>query len=197
MGATKANLQLAGKSLLERVTTTMTRDCSQTVVVAAQGQVLPNLSSPCTIVRDNVAFEGPLGAILWGMIACESRIQRVFVASCDVPLLRPQCVELILNALDEHEIAIPAIDGRLHPLVAGYRIEVARTARDLFAAGVRRPIALLEHHRVRQIARQEFEAIDPNLQSFMNANTPEEFAALENLFHARLGANRNEQHDSA
>jgi len=82
----------------------------------------------------------------------------------------------VVAALGEYDVAIPR-DGKYHhPLAAVYATRLATAARELVAAGRRRPVFLIEHSRAREIDVAEIRQVDPELQSLININTPADYA---------------------
>jgi len=68
-------------------------------------------------------------------------------------------------------------DGRLQPLCALYRAEVARErAEELIATGERRPRALLERLSTRLVAFEELKSLEGATRFFTNINTPDDYA---------------------
>lgn len=197
MGKSKAWLELDGRTFFEWVIRAVESVVDCIVVVAAENQELPPIAARYLTVRDPQPFEGPLGAIGWGLAALPETVQAAFITSCDVPLLRPSVVRLLFERLDGFDIAVPFVDGFHHPLCAAYRRGVGRTASDLFGLGNRRPIALFEMHKTSELTATELQFVDPDLRSFRNANTPQEFAELEAFCHADSGTHCDRQPGSA
>jgi molybdopterin-guanine dinucleotide biosynthesis protein A len=70
------------------------------------------------------------------------------------------------------------LDGKLHhPLAAVYRTRLEDAVRSLIEANRLRPFFLLEQARAREVDANELRAVDPELASLRNTNTPEEYAA--------------------
>lgn len=184
MGVPKANLLLDGRPLLVHVVDVLRSVVDDVTVVSSADQSLPEVNA--RIVCDEFPFEGPLAGILRGLETLPGSVEAVYVSAVDVPLLRPQWVELILGKLASADIAIPVVGGRVHPLSAGYRLGVRETARRLFAEGERRPTRLLDHHVAQRIEEFKLRVVDTELDSIRNANTPEEFEELVRIHRTRI-----------
>ena len=65
MGTPKALLPFDGEPLIVHIAAQLQRMFDEVVVVAAPGQQLPSL--PVTLVRDDVAYQGPVGGICYGL----------------------------------------------------------------------------------------------------------------------------------
>ena len=103
----------------------------------------------------------------------------------DTPLLAPAFVRAVLGALREGDDAVvPLIGGRAQPLLAAYRTALApllETLLDRGADGLRDisgACAVRELSEQGLLADAGLAATDPELRSALNANTPEEWAAL-------------------
>jgi molybdopterin-guanine dinucleotide biosynthesis protein A len=109
-----------------------------------------------------------------------------FACGVDSPLLVPAFVECVCGALrDTDDAVVPVIGGRVQPLLAAYRVAIVPQLRVLLAAGRRGLRDISGVCAVREISEQELltnpalAAADPDLRSAANANTPQEWAALE------------------
>jgi molybdopterin-guanine dinucleotide biosynthesis protein A len=67
MGRPKAMLAFDNEPLIVHIVATLQRLFPEVVVVAAPGQDLPGM--PVTLVRDDVAYQGPVGGICYGLRA--------------------------------------------------------------------------------------------------------------------------------
>jgi len=175
MGRDKSALPFHGDTLLGRAVRLVARVAADVVVVARPGQELPPLPDGVHIVRDEVLDQGPLGGLAPGLRA--SRAEACFVTSCDAPWLRPAVVRLLFERLGGADVAFAEAEGRLQPLCAVYRTSVAPRIDALLAAGRLRPVFLAESAPTVRVAEAELRAVDPDLASLANCNTPEAYEA--------------------
>ena len=184
MGSSKAWLDFGGEPLLARVVRRIAEAASPIVVVAAPGQEIPTLPADVLVVRDQVSGRGPLQGIAAGLDALGARVAAAFVSSTDVPFIHSALIRR-LHALrgESFDIAVPRAKGHYHPLSAIYGVEARSEIDALLAADRLRPFYLFE--RLRTIFAdeallldgEELRALDPELLSLENVNTPEEYAA--------------------
>jgi molybdopterin-guanine dinucleotide biosynthesis protein A len=177
MGRPKAWLPFGSEVMLQRVVRILSEVVSAIVVVAAEGQDLPELPAGVEIARDEHEALGPLAGLAAGLAALGERAQAAYASSCDVPLLKPAFVRRIVTALEDSDLAIPRDGQYHHPLAAVYRPRVLPIIRDLIAANRLRPFFLLERARAREIAVSELRDADPDLWSLRNINTPADYDA--------------------
>lgn len=187
MGMPKADLEWHGSTLLYRTAAVLDRVVGgPVVVVAAPGQQLPHLPTGVTVVEDAVEGLGPMQGIASGLKAVAHEAPVAFVCSTDLPFLHPAFVAIVLRLLferSEAEVALPVARGFRQPLAAGYRTQLFQLVTETIAAGELRPGMLLEHCRVAELADSELLAdstlarLDPALDSVVNVNGPEDYAA--------------------
>lgn len=181
MGRPKALLPFGTRTLLQHVVQTVASAVDRVVVVAAANQSLPALPQSVVVLRDVVPARGPLGGLKTAFGYLHGRVRRAFVCGCDMPLLRPQLIAFLLREAraTDAQIVIPEHEGRLHPLCAVYDVSaVAAHADELVRCGRLRPVYLTDLCRTLRIASERLREVDPELDSFRNANTPEAYAAV-------------------
>jgi len=166
---------------------------------------LENLKQRTNLIieRDDAAFEGPVGALRRGLVRVSSEI--AFACSCDLPLLRSDLAIALCAMLDgqstaieatghdatnlanSFEAAIPQIEGFPQPLCAAYRREPAIAALlAMEAADERRLTAIGDRLKVNVVDEVALREIDPDLRSFLNVNTAEDYARALRLVRAAL-----------
>jgi molybdopterin-guanine dinucleotide biosynthesis protein A len=175
MGRPKATLPFGPEALLTRVARTCAEACGEIVVVASAGQELPALPAGATVVRDGMPEQGPLEGLAAGLAA--ARAPAAFCTSCDVPFLRGAFVARMFDALGDAASAQAVVDGMPQPLLAIYRTSLAPKAARLVREGRRRVLFLTEGEKVSLVREGEVREADPDLRSFRDLNTPEEYAA--------------------
>lgn len=177
MGTPKATLPFGGEAMLQRVVRLLGTVVSPIVAVAARDQALPPLPDSVSITRDEREAKGPLEGIRAGLSALPPSIDGAYITSCDVPLLMPAFVERMIELLGDHDVAVMEIDGFAHPLSAVYRRDVLPHVESLLAADRLRPVFLFNAVRTRRVEPGEMRAVDPDLRTLRNLNTPEDYRA--------------------
>lgn len=183
MGRAKALLPWQGKPLLEHMVAILAPIARPVIVVAAPAQELPPLPGDVTIVRDAIAGEGPLRGLEAGLSALVGRAEIAFVCGCDMPELSPTVVtELrkrgqsdLLNRTDPLSATVIDDGGHWQPLHAFYRVDLLAALRAALADGERSPQRWLRTLNPLVVPAETLRAVDPELRSWRNVNTPEEF----------------------
>ena len=177
MGREKAWLPVGDETMLARVVRILSGVVSPIVVVAAQGQELPELPQGVLLARDEHDSLGPLAGIAAGLARLAGECDAAYVSSCDAPLLAPAFVEKMIDSLDDYDLVIPR-DGKFHhPLAAVYRTSLAPAIEAQVAARRLRTAYMLHLCKAREIDVAELRAVDPELRSLWNINTPDDYRA--------------------
>lgn len=187
----KAAALLAGRSLLERVVATVAPEVDRVIVVAAPGQPLPALPAGVVIVRDSVPGSGPLAALGDGLRAAAGLApppRVAFVATCDVPLLRPAVVRLLVDrGLGTGAgWVVPEWDGHPQVLLSVVALDMLPVIEARLAAGgrdLRGLLAALEAAspaRVARVTAADLAAVDRCGDFATDVDTPEDLERLAN-----------------
>src|SRR5207237_616260 len=187
MGTPKAALGWHGSTLLRRTVGIMARaTCGPVVVVRATGQDLPELPEGTLVADDPREGKGPVQGIAAGLAALSGRADVAFVSSTDMPFLHPAFIRRVLGAVEEShstDVALPVARGYRQPLAAAYRVSLAETAERLVKQDRLRPAFLFEQCQVETLDDAALKrdpvlaALDPDLDSVLNVNTPADYAA--------------------
>jgi molybdopterin-guanine dinucleotide biosynthesis protein A len=172
MGTPKAMLLFDDEPLIVHLVATLRRLFAEVVVVAAPGQDLPSM--PVTLVRDDVAYQGPVGGICYGLRAGSGEVS--FVTACDSAFPSLRLISHLLSRIPQHDVVVPYWQGRLQPLHAVYRRSVLPLLEGQLARGELRPVSLFDKVRTRTIGEEEIGLLDPEGLSFFNMNTPEDYS---------------------
>ena len=81
----------------------------------------------------------------------------------------------VVAMLDEFDAVIPEVGGMLQPLHAVYRKHCANAIASLEASGEKQLTANANAVNARRVGELELRALDPELSSFFNVNTPEDY----------------------
>ncbi len=177
MGRTKALLPFGERPLIAHLIQRLSQRFSDIVVVAAPDQTLPSL--PVTLVHDEVAHQGPVGGIYYGLRAI--RGTAAFVTSCDAPFLQLPFIDYLISQLDHnshvYDVVVPFWQNRLQPLHAVYRRRVVPYLQEQLAAQRLRPVYLYDTVPTRKVVPEEIKRFDPEGLSFLNMNTEADYQA--------------------
>ena len=175
MGRPKATLPFGPELMLQRVVRLLSEVVNPIVVVAAPEQELPPLPPDVLISRDAREGRGPLEGLAAGLSVIREHADAAYATSCDVPLLATDFVRRMIELLGDHDVVVPVEDRFHHPLAAIYRTSVLPAVRRLLDADQLRPIFLFESVNTRRVNVGELRAVDAELRTLMNLNTPDDY----------------------
>ncbi len=189
----KAGFLFQGRTFLECVVTAVAAEVGRTIVVAAPGQTLPAFDG-VTVARDLAPGSGPLAGIRDGLRAALAADHSgtptpllAVVASCDLPLLRPEVVRLLVaDAHASHALwTIPVVHGHRQVLTSVMRVELLSRIEAWLATGRRDLRGLVDEiaqddpRHIRAVTEAEVAAVDPMLESFVDIDTPDDLERLQ------------------
>jgi molybdenum cofactor guanylyltransferase len=185
-GSDKASAILRGRPLLQWVISALEPACARIVIVRALGQELPAVasSSELVVVEDRYVARGPLAGLVTGFSAVTAKL--CFATACDAPLLQPELVDFLAGIGPAYDVVCPIVAAFHQPLTATYQPgRCAARFEELTARDQLRIVPAFEGLSVRFVAEDEVRAVDPELDSFRNANRPERLAEIEALLARR------------
>jgi molybdopterin-guanine dinucleotide biosynthesis protein A len=174
MGRPKAELKFGATTLLERIVAELHQSFPEIVLVSSPaGLAQAARLGDVRIVRDEREYEGPLPALALGLAAI--RNDYAFACACDSPFLRADLASSLCGMLEQYDAVVPEIAGLVQPLHAVYRKRCVVAINSMIAMGEARLAQIVEAVSVRKVGEQELRALDPDLLSFVNLNTPEDY----------------------
>lgn len=186
MGRNKALLPVQGRPLVAWIAERVRDVADEIIIVTRTPETYAFLGYP--LAQDVYDGVGPLAGLHAALQAAHR--DWVLALACDMPLVHVRVITYMLGLTADTDVVMPVIGGREEPLHALYRRDACLPAVErAITQGKRRLISFLPDVRVRYVREEELRTVDPDLQSFANANTPAEWDALM----ARLthGSGRN------
>lgn len=169
-GVNKAQLEIGGKRIIDRVVDSLRPLADQILVVGHLSDGLNLLD--VEVLTDENPGAGTLAALHTGL----SRAKRdvCLVVGCDMPFLSTRLLEVIVSLCHDSDIAVPRIGPHLEALHAAYRRTCLPAIEDALARRELKIINFYGRMRTRELPESEVRAVDPELLSFLNVNTPED-----------------------
>jgi molybdopterin-guanine dinucleotide biosynthesis protein A len=158
---------------------------AHTIIVANDPAIvaLPGLPPGTVCLADAYPGAGTLGGIATGLGAAQGWAA---VAACDLPFVQAALFAHLCTIAaeqdqggDRWDAIVPVVGGYEEPLHALYHRRCLPAIEMRLASGARRVISFMPDVRTRYVDEAELRAIDPQLSSFVNVNTPEEWAAVQ------------------
>ena len=128
-GKHKGDLRYEDQTFLERIIGEFA-SCAERIWIS-YGTEMRRDYPGCVSICDEYPGCGPMGGIHAGLKRCRS--DYMMVAACDMPFVKKELYHLLENELEKAQQeseavyvgAVPVADGRVHPLAAVYKKELA------------------------------------------------------------------------
>lgn len=162
---------------MERLIVVSNDQVVRDAVLTQQGMV-PNID----VVADSYPGVGALGGLATGLSECP---EWAIMVACDMPLIDPALLMWQWKQIDyaAHLIdaVVPLIEGREQPFHAIYHRRCLPAINARIESGHRRVNSFLPDVKTLYIDENAIRQQDPQLHSFRNVNTPEEWADVQPL----------------
>jgi molybdopterin-guanine dinucleotide biosynthesis protein A len=178
MGRDKAFIELAGRTLLERVIDLAGSVTPNVRVVGPQEKFL----TVARTIEDVFPGYGPLGGIHAALTYTETALN--LILAVDLPFIeRDFLVYLTSQATQTGAlVTVARAAGRSQPLCAVYRREFVLTAEQALKKKTNKIDALFAQVETRVITESEMERMGFSSAMFQNLNTPEELQKADRSF---------------
>ncbi|MEW4431628.1 molybdenum cofactor guanylyltransferase [Paenibacillus pabuli] len=180
MGSNKALLPLDGSIVLEHVASAIAPAVSR-VIVAAGPNVDAYQALGYTCVEDGYPGKGPLAGLHAALEASETEWN--LVCACDLPLIQPSFFTTLqrLAASDKtHRAIVPRLEGRVHPLVGIYHIDVLPSLEQCLIEDRLRVTRWLDEVGCRYVEAEDLEraGVQDAAAQLINMNTMQDYRNL-------------------
>ncbi len=182
MGRDKSLLLLDGEPLVARAVNRLSQITDDVLVVTDE-------QDKYDFLRGKVRFAGDVGGMGQGPLAgiagalMRSRYSRVLVVATDMPFLNLELLRYLARVDPAADVVVPVIseEGFPETLHAIYSKDTLHAIQSQLIEGERKITRFFDQVRVVTVPREEVLAIDPQLHSFLNANTPADWEQILRL----------------
>ncbi len=171
MAKDKAFLEIDGELIIERILKVFKDIFDEIIIVTNTPEFY--ISYDVILVGDVIEKKGPMSGLYSGLI--NSKRNYNFVTACDMPFLNRQLISFMMGLAGNNDIVIPRIKDFLEPLHAIYSKSCIPFIEGYLKDGNSGLRELLGGCKVRYVEEEEIIQIDPDMKSFININTPEEY----------------------
>ena len=181
----------SGRTYLEKQMDEL-RDFDRLYLSAANEQqchLIQNwITQKCRCLIDRVTDCGPLGGLYTVLNQLKSEDDWVFVTACDLPELKKQMIEGLLQAAAEAEDDCEVVvyqdrQGKIHPLCGLYRSSILPVIEQMLLLKDYKIMHLLIRSRCRIAMAEDWGISD---DQFVNINTPENYQRWRKQGHGYL-----------
>lgn len=177
MGRDKAFLEVGGQRIIDRTVELLAPLFPQLLLVTNNAADYAYLG--IRMVSDLLPGRGALGGLYTALFF--STTQHVFVVACDMPLLKAEVIRHLLDQPHKWDVVVPQMGDHVEPLHAVYSRRCLPHVEALLQEGGRKVMDFYSRVRVLRVPEEEIRALDPELLSFRNVNTPEEVRAIQEM----------------
>ena len=182
MGKDKALLPLPGNqdhSFVDHLASLLALSCREVLlVVRDSAQALEYealVPGGVRILVDVIPGNGPLMGLYTGLKAMHPFSSHGLVLAVDMPFVQPALISFLLSQPLTEALLIPRVEQKPQVLLAVYPRTALPSVEACLQEGRRDLRSLLAVCTVRYLEEAQLRAVDPQLRSFVNVNTPEEF----------------------
>ena len=170
MGKDKAFIKVEGIPIIERIIDLFQRLFEETIIVTNQRENYLHLKA--TLYEDLLPNSGALGGLYTGLFY--SLFPYSFIVACDMPYLNAEVIHYLTGKMEGYDVVVPKTEDGLQPLHAIYSKECITPLQRVLRERKTRIIDIYPYVRVRIVEAREIVPVDPDMESFININTPEE-----------------------
>lgn len=181
MGVDKAFLKIGGIPLFERVLTVFRETFAKVILIGNNAERYTGYGLP---VHSDIYPGSAMGGLYTGLMHAST--PHVFVASCDLPFPSSMVVRHLLSLRKGCDVVVPAGASGFEPLFAVYAKNCRGPMQRLLEQGNFCIFDLYPALNVRYVPIEELLRLDGGDRTFINVNTPEEFARLEREGHVHI-----------
>lgn len=169
-GVPKGLLRLGDSTVLDRLLT-LAPLFAEVLLIANAPE--PYARFGLRTVSDVVPDKGAPGGVHAALAS--ARTEWVLAVACDMPFVSPEAVRVLLEArAAECDAVCFTVGGRVEPLLAVYRASLAGPWGERLRHGDPSLRELLSQGHARLLPEQALQAVDAELRSLVNVNTPED-----------------------
>lgn len=179
MGVNKSFLKLGNQTIIERIVDLMKLIFSEVIIITNTPDEYKFFNLP--LYEDIYKWKGPLAGIHSALV--HSKTDKVFVISCDVPLMSGEMIEYIINYKSDKPIVFCEAAGYHQPLVGLYSKKIIKEVEKFISNNELSDKSF--HQFLKNI---DAEIINPEKldfykdELFFNVNRPEDFEQIKKLF---------------
>ena len=175
-GINKALIRIGGKRIVDRLLDVYGRLFDQIVLVTNDPAAYMDIDA--LIVSDHYPVRSSLNGLYAGLFA--AAYDHAFFAACDNPFVDDALVRCLLDRIERKvDIIIPSTSAGYEPMFAVYKKTcLPAMARQLETDRLKIQ-GLFRNLRVKTVGEADLRAVDPELVSLFNVNSPDDLAKAE------------------
>ena len=170
MGEDKAFIEIEGMPIVQRICRLFLHLFQEVIIVTNHRERY--LQFDVEVYDDLIPDLGALGGLYTAIASATFTYS--FVVACDMPFLRKGVIDYLTQKRDNYDVIIPRTRDGFQPLHAIYSKNCIEPIQTVLKQNKRRIIDLFPLVHLNIVDANEFYSLDPNMESFININTPED-----------------------
>jgi molybdopterin-guanine dinucleotide biosynthesis protein A len=177
-GQNKALISIGDQSIVGRQIDLFQKLFEQVILVT--NQPIEFVSWEIALVSDLLPIRSSLTGIHAGLFY--SRFSQAFISACDMPFLKIEMIETLLQRLEARwDIIVPVTKEGYQPLCAVYSKRCLKPIEAQLTKGEMKISTLFSKVKVNKISEETLRRADKELISFFNINTVEDLSLSRKL----------------
>ncbi len=174
-GQNKSFLTIGQETFLQRLIRKLRPLFSEMILVTRQPDLYP--IPEIEVVSDIYPIRSSLTGIHAGLV--QAKNQYAFITACDTPLLKPELVQIVIKFCDpDVAVVVPEKEGHFEPLCAIYSKKCLPLIEEALLEKELKINKLFQKVPIKVVPQKILEEVDPELESFYNVNTLEDWELL-------------------
>lgn len=173
MGKDKAFLEVCGKPIFERILEVFSENFAQVSLIGRRPDRFIRYGLP---IFPDIYTGSSLGGLYTGLYHAET--EYIFVSSCDIPYPSGEVLRYLCSLREGHDAVVARNEHGFEPLFALYAKSCLRPIKALLDRGECCAYAYYPEINIRYVATAELAPLDPEGKSFINVNTPDQYARV-------------------
>ncbi len=179
MGEDKGLVDLCGKPMIQNIIDRLYPFADEMIITTNRSEKYKQFG--LQIFEDIYKDYGALAGLHTALSS--ARNEMVFVIACDLPFVNTNLFKFMKNLFEAKavDIVIPRTEKGYEPFYAIYKKNNCQPlVTDAIESGKRRLVSWFENAIVHPLYEDQLREFDPNLNSFVNINTPEDLEIARN-----------------
>jgi molybdopterin-guanine dinucleotide biosynthesis protein A len=174
-GINKAFLRIGGERIVDRIKAIFLQLFDEVILVT--NNPLEYIDLGIRIVADLIPGMGSLGGVYTGLFYANH--PQSFVVACDMPFLKREVILYMMELAAGYDVVVPVGSAGIEPLHAIYSSRCMKPMEKQIENEDLRLLSLYPKMKVRKVLEEEFSRLDPDLLSFRNINTLDEYKKVK------------------